>query len=74
MDLSILKTVKTPESYRLLLNVADKINIKKSDKYADLSNCSMHYTSKNVKIYKTINLKYPLQRGMKYLIYVMDLF
>ena len=29
------------ETYRLLLNIEDKINLKKSDKYVPLSNCSM---------------------------------
>ena len=39
------KNSKTSDSYRLLLNLADKINIKKSDKYFALSN----YRCKNIK-------------------------
>ena len=35
---------KTSEPHRLLLNLADKINLKKSDKYNALSSFSMYYT------------------------------
>ena len=38
------KNSKTSEPYRLLLNLEDKINLKRSDKYIDLSNRSMFYT------------------------------
>ena len=34
------------DPYKLLLNLPDKINFKKSDKYVALSNVSMHYTWK----------------------------
>ena len=33
---------KTSESYRLLINVADKINFKRKEKYVALSNLSMY--------------------------------
>ena len=39
---------KTSDSHRLLLNLADKTNIKRSDKYVALSNLSIHYTWKNI--------------------------
>ena len=35
---------KTFEPYRLLLNLADEIDLKKSDKYVGLTNISMNYT------------------------------
>ena len=35
---------KTSEPHRVLLNLTDKINIKRSDKYDNLSNLSMYYT------------------------------
>ena len=38
------KNSKISEPYRLLLNLEDKINLKRSDKYIDLSNLSMFYT------------------------------
>ena len=38
----------TPD-HRLLLNLIDKINVKRSDKYVALSNLSIHYTWKNIK-------------------------
>ena len=33
---------------RLLLNLKDKINLKRSDKYVALSNLSIYYTWKNI--------------------------
>ena len=35
---------KTFEPQRLLLNFADKINLKRNDNYVALSNLSMYYT------------------------------
>ena len=43
------KNSKISEPHRLLLNVADKINLKRSNKYVALSNLSIHYTWKNMK-------------------------
>ena len=43
------KNSKTSDPHRLLLNVGDKINLKRSDKYAVLSNFSIYYTWKNIK-------------------------
>ena len=40
---------KTSDLYRLLLNLSDKINLKRSDKYVTLSKLSICYTWKNVK-------------------------
>ena len=57
---------KTFESQRLLINLKDKIKLKRSDKCIILSNLSMSYTWKNIKSYtKRIHLKHQLQRGMK---------
>ena len=47
------KNSKTTEQFYL----TDKINLKRSDKYVPLSNLSIYYTWKNIKI---INLKYQL--------------
>ena len=38
------KNSKTSDPHRLFLNLADKINLKRSDKYIALSNFSMYYT------------------------------
>ena len=55
------------------LNLTDKINLKRSDKYVALSNHGIYFTWKNIKSYtKTVNFKYQLQRGAKVLIYQMD--
>ena len=40
---------KTCEPYRLLLNLSDKINLKRTDKYVAFSNDSISYTWKNIK-------------------------
>ena len=40
---------ETSDPNRLLLSVADKINLKKSDKYVALSNLSIYYIWKNMK-------------------------
>ena len=40
---------KTSESHRLLLNLTDKIDLRRKDKYIALSNLSIYYTWKNVK-------------------------
>ena len=34
----------TSDPHRLLLNLTDKINLKRSDKYVALSNLSIYYT------------------------------
>ena len=41
---------KTSDNHRLLLNLADKINLKRSDKYVTLSNLSIYYTRENIKM------------------------
>ena len=43
------KNSGTSDPHRLLLNLADEINLKRSDKYVALSNLSIYYTSKNIK-------------------------
>ena len=35
---------KTSDPHRLLVNLSDKINLKRSDKYVALSNLSIYYT------------------------------
>ena len=64
---------KTTDPHRLLLNLTDKINLKRSDKYIALSNPSIYYTWMDIKksYKKNINLKYQLQNGMKNLSYLI---
>ena len=38
------KNSKTPDPHRLLLNLTDKINLRRKDKYIALSNVSIYYT------------------------------
>ena len=40
---------KTTDPHRLLLNLIDKIKLRKSDEYVALSNLSIYYTWKNIK-------------------------
>ena len=52
------KNSKTSDPHRLLLNLTDKINLKRSNKYAAISNLSMYYTWKNIKMsYKNNKFK-----------------
>ena len=41
---------KTPDPHRLLLNLSDKIEFKRSDRYVNLSNLSFYYTWKILKM------------------------
>ena len=43
------KNSGTSDPHRLLLNLTDKINLKRGDKYAALSNRSIYYSWKNIK-------------------------
>ena len=43
------ENIKTSDFHILLLNLSDKIDLKRSDKYVALSNHSKYYTWKNVK-------------------------
>ena len=40
---------ETPDPHRLIVNLSDKINLKKSDKAIALSNHSVYYIRKNIK-------------------------
>ena len=53
-----LENSKTSDPHRLITNLSDKINLKRSDKCAFLSNLSIYYTWKNIKkSYKTNEFK-----------------
>ena len=43
------ENIKTSGFNRMLLNISDKIKLKKSDKYVALSNLTIYYTWKNIK-------------------------
>ena len=43
------KNSGTSDPHRLLLNLTDKINLKRSNNYVALSNLSIYYTWKNIK-------------------------
>ena len=66
---------KRCDYHRLLLNVMDKINLKRSGKYVALSNLSIYYTWKKKtkkKRIKIIDLKYQLQDEIKSLNYLRN--
>ena len=55
------KNSKTADPLRLLLNLSDKINLKRSHIYVALSNLSIYYTWKNIKkSYKNNKSKIPV--------------
>ena len=43
------KNSKTSDPHRLLINLADKLNLKKNDKYVALSNLCIYYAWRNIK-------------------------
>ena len=43
------KNIKKSHPHRLLINLLEKINLKRNDKYVALSNLSIYYTRKNIK-------------------------
>ena len=51
MDIIFMNSInsKTSELYRLVLNLSDKIDLKRGDNYVALSNRSIYYTWKNIK-------------------------
>ena len=51
MDIIFMNSInsKTSELYRLVLNLSDKIDLKRGDNYVALSNRSICYTWKNIK-------------------------
>ena len=62
---------RTSDHHRLLINLTDKIDLTRKDKYVVSSNLSIYYTWKKIHT-KVINLKYQLQHGMKNLSNLMD--
>ena len=44
-----LENSKTPDAHKVLLNLSEKINLKRSDKYVALSNLSIYDVWKNIK-------------------------
>ena len=67
------KNSKKSDPHRLLLNLVDKIDLKRKDKYIALSNLciTIHGRTWKSDVW-TINLKYQLEHGMKNLNYLMD--
>ena len=52
------KSSKISDTHRLLINLRDKINLKRSDKYVALANFSIYYTWKKMKnSYKNYTFK-----------------
>ena len=64
--------IATCDTHRLLLNLADKIDVKQSDKYVVLSSLSIYYTWKNIKSHKINEFKISVPHGMKNSNYLMD--
>ena len=57
------KSSKTSDPHRLLLNLTDKIDLRRKDKYIALSNLSIYHVCKNLKkSYKNNRFKISAQR------------
>ena len=64
---------RTSEYHVLVLNLTDKLDLKRGQKSVALSNLNIYYTWKNIEAHTiTINSKYLLQHGEMYLNYQMD--
>ena len=67
------KNSKASDLHTLLLNVTDKINLKRNNKYVALSNLSIYYTWKNItKSNKNNKFKISAPTWMKNLNYLMN--
>ena len=55
----------TSDPHRLLFNLTDKINLRRSDKYVTLSDFIIYMEKYKKSHTKIINLKYQLLHGMK---------
>ena len=49
MDTMNSRNSKSSGAHKLLLNLKDKVNLKRRDKYVDLSNLNIHYAWANMK-------------------------
>ena len=49
------KNIKTADSHKLLLNLTNKTNFKRSDKYVALSSVTIYYSWKNIRKYYNNN-------------------
>ena len=68
---------KTSDPHRLLLNLSDKINLKRSDEYVALSNVNNYRTWKNIKNNKSApawNEEFELPDGSYSVSDIQDLF
>ena len=64
---------KASHSHRLLLNLTDKIDLSRKDKYIALSNLTIYYTWKNIKkSYKNNKFKISAPTWSEELNYLMD--
>ena len=64
---------KTPKPHVLVLKLTNKLDLRIGKKVIDLSNLSIYYSWKNIKVHTiAINLKYLRQHGMMNLNYQMD--
>ena len=68
------KNSKSSDPHWLLLNLTDKVDLRRKDKYIALANLSIYYTWKNIKkSYKNNKSKISVPTWMRNLNYLMDL-
>ena len=67
------RSSKTSDFHRLLLNISDKIYLKRNDRYVVVSNLSIYYTWKNIKkMYRNNKFKVSAPTWMMNLNYMTD--
>ena len=67
------KNSKTSDPHGISLNLTDKINLQRKDKYIALLKLSIYYLcKKRKKSYKNNRFKIELQHGIKNLSYLLD--
>ena len=65
------ENTKPFDPHRQQLNIPDKTNLKRNDKYVALANINIYYTWKKLKE-NAMNLNFQLQQGKKNLNYLVD--
>ena len=70
MNIIFIKNRKASDSQRLLLNLTDKTNLRRKYKYIALSNVSIYYTWKNIKMSYKNNTFKNFRSGIEWRIWI----
>ena len=70
MNIIFIKNSKASDSHRLLLNLTDKTDLRRKYKYIALSNVSIYYTWKNIKMSIKNNTFKSFSSGIEWRIWI----